>query len=157
MSKPKFLFLCTGNSARSQMGEAFLRAYAGDHFEVFSAGLEPKGEILPVVRTVMSEIGLSMEGQSSKSVNEYLGKMTFAYTVTVCGGAEEQCPRVFLSMGKHLFWPFEDPAAIVGTQDEVLAKVRVIRDQMAEKVQTWLREQGIVPDACGGIHPAKIA
>ncbi len=141
MSKPKFLFLCTGNSARSQMGEAFLRAYAGDHFDVYSAGLEPKGEILPVVRTVMAEIGLNMDDQYSKSVNEYLGKFNFAYTVTVCGGAEEQCPRVFLSMGKHIFWPFDDPAAIQGAPE----KVRAIRDQMAEKIQSWLREQGIEP------------
>lgn len=149
MSKPKFLFLCTGNSARSQMGEAFLRAFANDHFDVFSAGLEPKGEIHPVVRTVMNEIGLPMEGQHSKSVNEYLGKVTFAYTVTVCGGAEEKCPRVFLSMGKHMFWPFEDPATIEGTPDEILAKVRAIRDQMAEKIQSWLSEQGLVPDTSG--------
>jgi len=145
MNKPKFLFLCTGNSARSQMGEAFLRAYGGEHFEVFSAGLEPKVEILPVVRAVMSEIGLSLEGQFSKSVNEYLGKMTFAYTVTVCGSAEEKCPRVFLSMGKHLFWPFEDPAALTGSPEQVLAQARVIRDQMAEKIQAWLREQGLEP------------
>lgn len=143
MSKPKFLFLCTGNSARSQIGEAFLRAYAGGHFDVFSAGLEPKDEILPVVRTVMSEIGLSMEGQHAKSVNQYLGKVNFAYTVTVCGGAEEKCPRVFLNMGKHMFWPFEDPAAVEGTQEEILARVRLIRDQMSEKIQAWLREQGI--------------
>ncbi len=149
MSKPKFLFLCTGNSARSQMGEAFLRAYAGDHFDVYSAGLEPKGEILPVVRTVMAEIGLNMEGQYSKSVNEYLGKVTFAYTVTVCGGAEEKCPRVFLSMGKHLFWPFDDPAALTGAEEEVLPKVREIRDSMAEKIQSWLREQGLEPAKLG--------
>lgn len=149
MSKPKFLFLCTGNSARSQMGEAFLRAYAGDHFDVYSAGLEPKGEILPVARTVMSEIGLDMEGQYSKSVNEYLGKVTFAYTVTVCGGAEEKCPRVFLSMGKHLFWPFEDPAAVTGAEEVVLPKVREIRDGMAEKIQSWLREQGLEPAKLG--------
>jgi len=149
MSNPKFLFLCTGNSARSQMGEAFLRAYAGENFDVFSAGLEPKGEILPVVRTVMSEIGLKMDGQYSKSVNEYLGKVTFAYTVTVCGGAEEKCPRVFLGMGKHMFWPFEDPAAVEGAEEEILAQVRVIRDQMAEKIQSWLREQGIEPAKIG--------
>lgn len=111
MSKPKFLFLCTGNSARSQMAEALLRAYAGEHFEVYSAGLEPKTEILPAARAVMAEIGLNMEGQYPKSVNEYLDKFNFACTVTVCGNAEEKCPRVFLNMGKHLFWPFEDPAA----------------------------------------------
>ncbi len=143
--KPKFLFLCTGNSARSQMGEAFLRAYAGEHYDVFSAGLEPKGEILPIIQTVMSEVGISLEKQYSKSVNEYLGKMTFAYTVTVCGGAEEKCPRVFLSMGKHLFWPFEDPAALTGTEAEILAGARIIRDQMDRKIRDWLVEQGIAP------------
>lgn len=145
MSKPKFLFLCTGNSARSQMGEAFLRAYAGEHFDVYSAGLEPKGEILPVVRRVMAEIGLNMEGQYSKSVNEYLGKFNFAYTVTVCGGAEEKCPRIFLSMGKHMFWPFDDPAALSGSEEEILAQTRQIRNAMAEKIRSWLLEQGIQP------------
>jgi arsenate reductase len=145
MNKQKFLFLCTGNSARSQMGEALLRAYAGEHFDVYSAGLEPKSEILPIVRQVMAEIGLNTEGQYPKSVNEYLGKFNFAYTVTVCGNAEEKCPLVFLSMGKHLFWPFEDPAAITGTEEEILSKVREIRDQMAEKIQSWLHDQGIEP------------
>jgi arsenate reductase (thioredoxin) len=149
MNKQKALFLCTGNSARSQMGEAFLRAYAGNHFDVFSAGLEPKSEILPVVRKVMSEIGLNMEGQHAKSVNDYLGRVNFAYTVTVCGGAEEKCPRVFLSMGKHLFWPFEDPAAVEGSEEEILARVRVIRDQISEKIQAWLHEQGIEPAKIG--------
>ncbi len=145
MRKPNVLFLCTGNSARSQMGEALLRAYAGEHFDVYSAGLEPKSDILPVVRQVMGEIGLNMEGQHPKSVNEYLGKVTFAYTITVCGGAEEKCPLVFLSMGKHMFWPFEDPATIQGAPEEVLQKVRAIRDEMAKKIQFWLREQGIEP------------
>ncbi|MEJ5224773.1 MAG: arsenate reductase ArsC [Anaerolineales bacterium] len=149
MTKQKFLFLCTGNSARSQMGEAFLRAYAGEHFDVYSAGLEPKGEILPIVRAAMNEIGLTMEGQYSKSVNEYLGKVNFAYTVTVCGGAEEKCPRVFLSMGKHMFWPFDDPAALQGSEEEVMAQVRVIRDAMSAKIQDWLREQGIEPAPIG--------
>jgi arsenate reductase len=147
--KPKFLFLCTGNSARSQMGEAFLRAYASDHFEVFSAGLTPKAEIHPLVRTVMKEIGLTMDGQTPKSVNQYLGQFVFAYTVTVCGNAEEQCPRIFLSMGKHMYWPFEDPAALEGPENEVLPKVRAIRDQMSEKIQTWLREQRIEPAIIG--------
>ena len=145
--KPKFLFLCTGNSARSQMGEAFLRAYAGNHFDVFSAGLTPKGEIHPLVRVAMQEIGLTMEGQTPKNVSEYLGKFVFAYTVTVCGNAEEQCPRVFLSMGKHMYWPFEDPAALTGSDEEVLPQVRAIRDGLSDKIQSWLREQGIEPAA----------
>lgn len=145
MSKPKFLFLCTGNSARSQMGEALLRAYAGDHFDVYSAGLEPKEDILPIVRTVMAELGLDMAGQYPKSVNEYLGRLNFAYTVTVCGNAEEKCPRVFLSMGRHMFWPFDDPAALTGSEEEVLEQARRIRDAIAEKIRAWLLEQGIQP------------
>jgi arsenate reductase len=143
--KPKFLFLCTGNSARSQMGEAFLRAYAGDHFDVFSAGINPKNEIHPLVRTAMQEIGLTMEGQTPKNVSEYLGKFVFAYTVSVCGNAEEQCPRIFLNMGQHMYWPFDDPAALEGSEDERLARVRIIRDQISAKIKTWLREQGLEP------------
>lgn len=131
------------------MGEAFLRAYAGDHFDVFSAGLTPKSEINPLVRVAMDEIGLRLDGQTPKNVSEYLGKFVFAYTVTVCGNAEEQCPRIFLSMGKHMYWPFEDPAALKGPDEEVFPKVRAIRDQMSEKIKSWLREQGF--------EPAKIA
>jgi arsenate reductase len=145
MSKPKVLFLCTGNSARSQMAEAFLRAYGGEHFDVFSAGLEPKAEIHPLTRTAMQEIGLTMDGQYPKSVNEYLGKVIFAYTVSVCGNAEEKCPHLFLGMGRHMFWPFDDPAALQGSEDEILTKVRLIREQISEKVRSWLHEQGIEP------------
>ncbi len=147
MSKPKVLFLCTGNSARSQMGEAFLRAYAGEHFDAYSAGLEPKAEIHPLVRKAMSEIGLSMDGQYPKSVSAYLGKVNFAFTITVCGNAEAQCPRVFLSMGTHMFWPFDDPAALSGSEEEVMPKVRAIRDAIGAKIAVWLREQGIEPAA----------
>jgi arsenate reductase len=97
-----------------------------------------------------------MEGQTPKSVNQYLGQFVFAYTVTVCGNAEEQCPRIFLSMGKHMYWPFEDPAALEGPENEVLPKVRAIRDQMSEKIQTWLREQGIEPAAIRQASSAEI-
>lgn len=145
MSRPRVLFLCTGNSARSQMAEAFLRAYASDHFEVHSAGLEPKGHILPEVLTVMIERGLDMEGQTSKSVREYLGKTHFAHTITVCGDAEENCPAVFLNMGKHEHWPFDDPARFQGSEEEKLEFTRQIRDQMDERILHWLNEQGILP------------
>lgn len=145
MSRPRVLFLCTGNSARSQMAEAFLRAYASDHFEVHSAGLEPKGHILPEVLTVMSERGLDMERQTSKSVREYLGKTHFAHTITVCGDAEENCPAVFLNMGKHEHWPFDDPARFQGSEEEKLEFTRRIRDQMDERILHWLNEQGIQP------------
>ena len=99
--KTKVIFLCTGNSARSQMAEAFLREYAGDQFEAHSAGLDPQG-INPFTIRVMDEVGINLEGQGSKSVSEYLGKTHFPYVITVCGHAEANCPRIFLTQGKHL-------------------------------------------------------
>lgn len=141
MNKPKVLFLCTGNSARSQMAEAFLRSYAGDRFEVYSAGLEPKGFILPEVLEVMKERGLDMAGQTSKSVNEYLGKTIFAHTITVCGDAEENCPAIFLNMGKHEHWPFDDPAKFAGSDAERLNFTRRVRDQIASRIREWLESQ----------------
>lgn len=143
MNKPKVLFLCTGNSARSQMAEAFLRAYAGDHFEVHSAGLEPKGYILPEVLTVMQERGLAMQGQTSKGVEEYLGKTVFAHTITVCGDVEENCPAIFLSMGKHEHWPFEDPARFEGSDEERLDFTRAVRDRMDQRIRQWLADMNI--------------
>jgi arsenate reductase len=141
MSNPKVLFLCTGNSARSQMAEALLRAYAGDRFEIFSAGLEPKGFILPEVVEAMKEIGLDMSGQTSKGVKEYLGKMVFAHTITVCGDAEENCPAIFLNMGKHEHWPFDDPAKFEGSDSERLDFTRGVRDRIASRIQEWLDTQ----------------
>lgn len=141
MTKPKVLFLCTGNSARSQMAEAFLRAHAGDHFEVHSAGIEPKGQILPDVLTVMKERGLDLSNQHSKGVQEYLGKMHFACVITVCADAEENCPAVFLNMGKHEHWSFDDPAKFTGSDDERLQRVREVRNQIDRRVRQWIEEQ----------------
>ena len=143
MNKPRVLFLCTGNSARSQMAEAFLRSYADDRFEVHSAGVEPKGHILPDVLTVMNEIGVDMSGQKSKGVSEYLGKMHFAHVVTVCGDAEENCPAIFLNMGNHEHWPFDDPAKFVGSDSERLDFTRGVRDQIASRIREWLDTQHI--------------
>ena len=86
MSKHNVLFLCTGNSARSQMAEAFLRHYASDIFNAFSAGIDPRG-MNPLTVKVMEEVGISLEGQYSKSLREYLGKQLFAYLITVCADA----------------------------------------------------------------------
>ena len=141
MNKPKVLFLCTGNSARSHMAEGLLRTYAGDQFEVFSAGTEPKGSILPEVREAMQEIDIDISGQWSKSVQEYLGKVVFAHVITVCADAEENCPAVFLSMGIHEHWPFDDPAKFKGDDAERLEFTRHIRDQMADRIQEWLKTQ----------------
>ena len=138
-NKTRVIFLCTGNSARSQMAEAFLRAYGGGRFEAHSAGLDP-GDIHPLTVQVMDEVGLSLEGQSSKSVKEYLGQVHFPYVFTVCDHAEENCPSVFLNQGKHVHVAFEDPAAFTGTEEEKLVKFREIRDQIEGWIKKWLRE-----------------
>ncbi len=135
--KTKVLFLCTGNTARSQMAEAFLRAYGGDRFEPYSAGLEPD-VINPFVYRVMEEAGFDLAGQSSKSVMDYMGKMHFGYLITVCSDAEARCPSVFPGVGQRLHWPFEDPAAFEGSEAETLAKFRQVRDLIAERIKAWL-------------------
>jgi arsenate reductase len=145
MSKPKVLFLCTGNSARSQMAEGLLRALAGEYFEVFSAGTEPKGRILPEVEEAMREAGIDISLQWSKSVMEYMGKVNFGYVVTVCSDAEENCPAIFLNMGTHEHWPFDDPAKFSGDDETRFASTRQVRDQIEDRLRLWLKEQNITP------------
>jgi arsenate reductase len=140
MEKTKVLFLCTGNSARSQMAEAFLKKYGADKFEVFSAGFEPQG-VNPYTRLIMAEKGFDLAEQYSKGVQEYLGKMTFDYLITVCNKAEKDCPIAFPGVRQRLFWPFEDPAAHPGPENEKLEKFRQIRNQIESRIKLWLQEQ----------------
>jgi arsenate reductase len=137
--KIRVLFLCTGNSARSQMAEALLRKHAGDRFEVHSAGLEPKG-IHPLTIRVLEEIGVDASAHTSKPLTNYIGKMHFGYLITVCSNADERCP-IFPGMGVRLHWPFEDPAAFQGSEEEKLAKFREVRDQIDERIRAWLADQ----------------
>jgi arsenate reductase len=143
MSNAKVLFLCTGNSARSQMAEALLRHYASEHFDVYSAGLEPKG-INPYTVRVMNEIGLDLSQHTSKDVFQYLGHVSFGYIITVCSNAEARCP-IFPGISYRFYWPFDDPAATVGTDAEILAKFREVRDQIDQRIRDWLIEQRITP------------
>jgi arsenate reductase (thioredoxin) len=142
MEKLHVLFLCTGNSARSQMAEAFLRKYAGDHFEAHSAGLEPKA-LNPLTVTVMEEAGFDMSGHRSKGVGDYLGKVHFQYLITVCDDANKNCPTVWPGVNQRLHWSFEDPAKFDGTDEQKLAKFRQLRDLIDAKVRAWLAEQNI--------------
>jgi arsenate reductase len=139
MNKPKILFLCTGNSARSQMAEGLLRHLAGEQFEVFSAGTEPKGSILPEVQEVMREAGIDISSQHPKSVTEYLGKTIFAHVITVCADAEEKCPTVFLNMGTHDHWPFDDPAK--ADEEHRLDLTRSVRGQIEQRLRLWLESK----------------
>ena len=137
MNKAKVLFLCATNSARSQMAEAFLRTDAGDTYEAYSAGVDPK-EIHPLTRKVMDEVGVSISGQRSKSLREYMGQVHFGYLITVCREAEESCPSTFPGIGQRLHWDIEDPAALVGSEDEKLNKFREVRDIVRTRVNDWV-------------------
>jgi arsenate reductase len=140
MSISRVLFLCTGNSARSQMAEAFLRKYGGGRFEAYSAGLEPK-DTSPFTRRVMDEVGVSLEGQRSKHVSEYMGKIHFGYLITVCADAEEKCPRVFPGVGAREHWPIDDPARAMGSEQEILGAYRRARDEVERRVRAWISAQ----------------
>jgi arsenate reductase len=142
MEKQRVLFLCTGNSCRSQMAEAFLRRYAGEHFEAYSAGLEPK-PINPLTIQVMDEIGFDLSGQTSKGVDVYLGKVLFKYLITVCDEAEKNCPATWPGVNSRMHWSFEDPAKFEGSPEEKLAKFREVRDLIQAKIIAWLAEQNI--------------
>jgi arsenate reductase (thioredoxin) len=137
MAKQKVLFLCTGNSARSQIAEAFLRQHGGEHYEVFSAGLEPKG-INPFTIRVMDEINVDVRGQSSDAMRDMDGP--FDYVITVCGHADEHCPAPLWQGGVKLHWPFEDPAAVTGDDSTIMTAFRQTRDQMEAQVQRWISE-----------------
>jgi arsenate reductase len=138
-NKTRVLFLCTGNSARSQMAEAFLRLHGGDRFEAHSAGLEPKG-INPYTRRVLAEVGIDMASHTSKDLSLYLGKMHFGYLITVCGNAEARCP-IFPGVANRLHWPFDDPAAVEGSDTEKLAAFRAARDAIEARIVAWLGEE----------------
>jgi|SRR5450759_301948 arsenate reductase len=135
-TRQRVLFLCTGNSARSQMAEGILRHFAGDRFEVFSAGTRPVG-LNPNAVTAMAEIGISIAGSRSKSVDEFAGQR-FDYVFTVCDNAKESCP-IFPGGGRRLHQSFDDPAA--APADQQLGVFRKVRDQIADRLQEFLRTE----------------
>ncbi len=142
VQKTRVLFLCTGNSARSQMAEVILRKRAGDYFEVYSAGLEPKG-LNPYTLRVLNETGIDTSELRSKALTEFIGKQHFGYLITVCSNAEEKCP-IFPGMGMRLHWPFDDPAAFHGSEEETLAVFREVRNQIDATISKWLSAQGVM-------------
>ena len=130
--KPKVLFLCTGNSARSQMAEGYLRSVAGERFDAMSAGIEPKG-VNPFAVAAMREIGVNISAQRSKDVTEFLG-VPVQYVVTVCSNAREKCP-VFPATVDFIHWDLEDPAAVQGTKEEKLDAFRKTRDEIMARIK----------------------
>jgi arsenate reductase (thioredoxin) len=137
-TKHNVLFLCTGNSCRSQMAEGFLRHYASNRFDVFSAGTDPAKSVHPLAVQVMQEKGIDISTQRPKGVKEYMGKLLIRYLIIVCSDADESCPRIFPGVLYRLFWPFDDPARMEGNQEQVLAGFRRVRDEVDQQIRDWL-------------------
>jgi arsenate reductase len=138
MDKIKVLFLCIHNSARSQMAEAYLKQFAGDRFEVESAGLE-RGTLNPLAVEVMKEDGIGISNNKTKEVFDFVkqGK-SFYYVITVCDAKNsDKCP-VFPGMHKKIHWDFDDPSALTGTYEEKLARTRMVRDEIKDAIQKFI-------------------
>jgi arsenate reductase len=118
--KPIVLFLCGGNSCRSQIGEAYLRKYAGDLFDVHSAGLDASGGIHPTTVTVLEEAGFDLSSHRAKEATEYLGELPVHTLIIVCDAAAKKCPSVWPGIRERLVWPFEDPPAFDGDEEAKL-------------------------------------
>ena len=136
----KVLFLCVHNSARSQMAEAFLKKHGGGRFEVESAGLEP-GKLNPYVVRAMAEVGIDIAGNPTKSVFDlFNAKKVFQVVVTVCSKeAAERCP-IFPGLAERHHWPFDDPSSFNGTDEEIMARVRPVRDEIETAVLAFVKE-----------------
>lgn len=136
-AKRRVLFLCTGNSARSQMAEALLRAVGGQWFEVFSAGTQPKREIHPMAVEVMRELGITLAGQYPKDLRQYLDQH-FDVIITVCDRARDACP-VFPGDHEQIHWSFPDPTA--APRDEQAHAFRTVRSEMQTRIRLFIAAQ----------------
>jgi arsenate reductase len=138
-TRRRVLFLCTHNSARSQMAEGLLRRLAGDRFEVYSAGTEATS-VRPEAIKVMAELGVDISGQESETLDRYLGE-PFDHVITVCDDANEACP-VFPGAKTRLHWSFKDPSRATGSEEERLEVFREVRDQILGRIERELEFEG---------------
>jgi len=138
--KPIILVLCTGNSARSQIAEAFLREYHGARFAAASAGTFPKAHVHPLAVRAMAEIGIDISHHYPKDVNEFLGNAAVRHLLIVCDNANQSCPRTWPGKFTRTFMPFDDPAAAAGTEEEQLAAFRRVRDEISTTLKRWSPE-----------------
>ena len=132
----RVLFLCTHNSARSQMAEALLREFGGGRFETFSAGTVAT-HVHPLAVQAMAAVGIDIAGAHSKHLNEYLGQ-DFDYVITVCDSANESCP-VFPGDPERIHWSFQDPSATEGTEQERLRVFERVRNEITMRLRTWIQ------------------
>jgi len=138
--KQRVLFICVHNSARSQMAEAWLNKLCGENFEAQSAGLEP-GRLNPLVVQVMAEAGIDISKKKTQAVFDvFTSGQLFAYVITVCDETSaEKCP-IFPGCATRLHWSFRDPSQVEGSETTRLEQVRLIRDQIREKIERWCEE-----------------
>lgn len=136
--KPRVLFVCTENSARSQMAEGLLRHHAGGSFEVLSAGVEPT-KLNPIAVEVMKEIGIDISGQHAKDISQFLGQ-NFQHIIRVCDRVREKCP-ILPGAVWYLDWSFEDPARAGGSRAERLAVFRRVRDEIESRIVEFIARQ----------------
>ncbi len=139
-AKPIILFLCTGNSCRSQMAEGLLRHLAGDRFEAHSAGMAPAAQVHPLAIRTMAEVGIDISAQQPKDVSRYLGRERLAWLIVVCDQARQSCPRVWpmLDDQHREFWSLADPATATGSEMERMVVFRRRRDEIRERIAAWL-------------------
>ncbi|MDZ7372771.1 MAG: arsenate reductase ArsC [candidate division KSB1 bacterium] len=135
--RKRVLILCTGNSCRSQMAEAFLRQMRPT-WEVYSAGTQPAAQVHPSAVAAMREAGIDISQARPKSVDEFLNQ-SFDYVITVCDQARESCPVFFGEVKESFHFGFEDPAAAVGTAEEVMAVFRKVRDQIRQAFERFVQ------------------
>ncbi len=139
--KPKVLFVCVHNSARSQMAEAFLKRLAGNDFDVFSAGLEP-GVLNRDVVTVMAEIGYDISKARVKSVSDSeITSLAFRYVITVCAESDARACPIFPTLGQREQWYFGDPSTVEGNDAVRLGVIRHIRDRIKSRVEKWVADR----------------
>ena len=137
--RKQVLFLCTGNSCRSQMAEGLVNHYLGDEWKACSAGTDPAGYVHPLAVQAMSDLGIDIALQRSKSIEEFR-EADFDTVVTVCDDAAENCP-VWLGKGRKIHIGFEDPARATGSYEERLAVFRRIRDEIRQEVFDFLENE----------------
>lgn len=140
VGKPIVLVLCTGNSCRSQMAEAFLRKHQSNSYEAHSAGMQPNNEVHPLAVKVMAEVGIDISHQRPKSSSVYLGHKPVRHILIVCNKANGSCPRIWPGAYTRTYMPFDDPAEAEGTEDEKLAVFRRVRDGLEAAMKAWAPE-----------------
>lgn len=138
MAKPLILILCTGNSCRSHLAEGILRAAVGEAAEVASAGSDPAGYVHPMAGEVMKEIEIDISAHTSKHLDKFLQREVHT-VITVCGNADQACP-IFPGQAEKHHWPFDDPAKATGSEEEIRAEFRRVRDEIRAKFEAYAAE-----------------